>query len=764
MQADDIAPTAAAGRSWSPEPLYRSFVDWAHRHHLERKLSIALLVLALVSGVATFIAMSGSFGMRTNPRVVLLLLLGDLVVLLALGTVVARRLVILWLERRRGLSGARLHARLVMLFSLLAVTPTIIIALFSTLFLNLGMEAWFSDRVRTAVHDSLVVARAYLEEHQRNIGGDVLAMAEDLRREGPFLMINRQRFERLMDFHVRARGLNEAVLINSQAQVLASAGFNLVMEFDPELPNWAIARAHQGDLVLLPSDTGDRVRALVQLDPVSDTYLYVGRLVDPRVIAHLNATEGAAQLYEELEGRRSGLQITFVLIFIVIALLMLLAAVWLALIVATQLARPIGDLVSASERISQGDLAARVPEGAADDEIGALSRTFNRMTGQLESQHNELVSTNRELDERRRFTELVLSGVSAGVIGLDDKGRIQLPNRSASLLLHSDLVAAVGKPLGELIPELAPVIEQGRRRLGRPAEGQIQITRGSETRTMIVRVVSELDEGDLIRLVVTVDDVTELMSAQRKAAWADVARRIAHEIKNPLTPIQLSAERLKRKYLKEITSDPEAFMVCTDTIVRQVGDIGRMVDEFSSFARMPAPVLRPENLLDLCRQALFLQRTANPAVQYHTRLPDEPVIVVCDSRQVSQALTNLLQNAIDAIDGRQAQPGETLPRGEIELSLEIETDKVILSVADNGRGLPSSGRERLTEPYVTTRAKGTGLGLAIVKKIMEDHGGQLQLSDREGGGAVVRLLFPTGAERAAEPPADLTSKSMAHGT
>jgi two-component system nitrogen regulation sensor histidine kinase NtrY len=764
MQAHDTAPAAAAGRSWSAEPLYRRFVDWAHRHRLERKLSIALLVLALASGVATFIVMSGSFGIRTSPRAVLLLLLGDLVLLLALGALVARRLVILWLERRRGLAGARLHARLVLLFSLLAVTPTIIVALFSTLFLNLGMEAWFSDRVRTAVHDSLVVARAYLEEHQRNIGGDVLAMADDLRREGPFLMVNRQRFEKLMDFHVRVRGLNEAVLIDGQRQVLASAGLNLVMEFDPDLPDWAIARARQGDLVLLPSSTGDRVRALVQLDPVSDTFLYVGRLVDPRVIAHLSATEGAAQLYEELEGRRSGLQITFVLIFIVIALLMLLAAVWLALIVATHMARPIGDLVSAAERISEGDLAVRVREGASNDEVGALSSAFNRMTSQLESQRSELISANRQLDERRRFTELVLSGVSAGVVGLDDEGRIQLPNRSASLLLATNLKAAIGRPLAELIPEMAPLIEQGRRRLGRPAEGQMQITRGNETRTLIVRVVSELDEGDLIRLVVTFDDVTELMSAQRKAAWADVARRIAHEIKNPLTPIQLSAERLKRKYLKEIKSDPETFTVCTDTIVRQVGDIGRMVDEFSSFARMPAPVLKPENLAELCRQALFLQKNANPKVRYRTRLPEQPLILVCDARQVSQALTNLLQNAVDAIDGRQASPGETLPPGEIELAITIEGDKIAVSVADNGRGLPSSGRERLTEPYVTTRAKGTGLGLAIVKKIMEDHGGQLQLGDREGGGAIVRLLFPMGGEHAVETPAEPMNQTVAHGT
>jgi len=754
--------TVQPARSFAIEPLYRRVLDWARRNRVERKLSILLLAMALISGVATYLSMSGSLGIRVNPSTVLLLLIADLIVLLLLGTVVARRLVLLWAERRRGLAGSRLHLRLVFLFSLVAVTPTIVVAIFSTLFLNLGMDAWFSDRVRTAVHDSLVVARSYLEEHQRNIGGDALAMAADLRREGPILLAGRQRIEQVMTAQVRVRGLNEAVLINGQRQILASAGFNLVMSFDPGLPEWALARAREGDLVLLPSDTGDRVRALLQISPDSDVYLYVGRLVDPKVVGHVNASEGAAQLYEQLEGRRSGLQITFVLIFFVVALLILLAAIWIALIVATQLARPIGSLVSAAERISEGDLDVRVAEGPSNDEVGALSRAFNRMTTEVANQRSELLEANNQLDERRRFTELVLAGVSAGVIGLDDEARIRLPNRSASVLLGTDLASAVGHPLAEIVPEMAVLLEQARRRNGRAAEGQIHLTRGTETRTLVVRVVSELDAGDLIRLVVTFDDVTELMSAQRKAAWADVARRIAHEIKNPLTPIQLSAERLKRKYLKEITSDPETFKICTDTIVRQVGDIGRMVDEFSSFARMPAPVLHPENMLELCRQALFLQQNAHPEIAFRTQLPAGGVTVLCDARQVGQALTNLLKNAEEAIEARMAE--QPLPAGEIELTLREEGDRILVQVSDNGRGLPKSGRERLTEPYVTTRVKGTGLGLAIVKKIMEDHGGQLHLADRPGGGAVVTLLFTRRADAMPDPaPENEEPRTAAHG-
>jgi len=718
---------------------------WARRVGLERKLSVALVVAALLSGVAIYLALTGAFGIAPEPRTIFLLLLLNLVVLLLLGTVVARRLVALWLERRRGLAGARLHARLVLLFGLVAVTPAIVVAVFSTLFLNFGMEVWFSSQVRTAVKDSLIVAQAYLQEHQQSISAEVLAMANDLRREGPLLVVNRQRFEQTMRLQSTLRSLSEAVIIDRNRQIIARAGYSLVLEFDPELPDWALQRARNGELVILASETEDRVRALVQLDPQADTFLYVGRLIDPRVLAHLDKTRGAVQIYERLEGQRSGLQITFALIFFVVALLLLFAAVWVALIFATQLVRPIGNLVAATDRVRAGDLSARVPEGPTDDEIASLSRAFNRMTGQLESQQNDLMSANSQLEERRHFIELVLSGVSAGVIALDGRGRIDLANRSASELLATDLGGHIGTDLAKVVPELAGLVRAVRRRTARAAGRQIDLVRDGTTRTLLVRVVAELGETGLVGFVVTFDDVTALLAAQRKAAWADVARRIAHEIKNPLTPIQLSAERLKRRYLKEITSDPETFIACTDTIVRQVGDIGRMVDEFSSFARMPAPAMRDEDIVRLCRQAVFLQQSAHPAIAYEGVYPDDSLRISCDGRQVSRALTNLLQNAADSIDGRDTPAAGEMPEGRIWVRLTSEPGRVVVGVEDNGRGLPTRQRDRLTEPYVTTRAKGTGLGLAIVKKIMEDHGGDLILDDRAGGGAVARLVFQLGA-------------------
>jgi two-component system nitrogen regulation sensor histidine kinase NtrY len=725
-----------------PLTLLRRIAAWGARVGLERKLALSLLVASLVSGLATYGAITGVIVSPPDPRLILLLLLLELILLLLLVVVVARRLVVLWLERRRGLAGARLHARLVLWFSLGAVTPTIIVAVFSALFLNIGMAGWFSTEVRGAIRDSLYVAQAYLQEHQQQLGTDVVGLAEDMRRESLFLNGSQEEFEQQLGTQATLRGLDEAVVLNGDREVVARAGFSLLLEFDSPPPDWAMARARTGQVAILPSETGDRVRALIRLDPFADSYLYVGRLIDPRVLAHLDKSRGAALIYEKLEGQRSGLQITFALIFVVIALLVLFAAVWLAISFGTQLVRPITSLAAAAERVGAGDLGARVPEGAGD-ELGSLSSAFNRMTGQLASQQSALVAANAELDERRRFTELVLSGVSAGVIGLDDEARITLPNRSASELLDTDLSQRVGQRLDEIVPEVAELLALARQRAPRSTERQISVVRGAETRTLLVRVAAEEEPSGLVGFVVTFDDVTELLSAQRKAAWADVARRIAHEIKNPLTPIQLSAERLKRKYLKEIQSDPETFTVCTDTIVRQVGDIGRMVDEFSSFARMPAPVKRPEDLVELCRQALFLQQNAHPHIEYRTRFPEEPPVLPCDGRQIGQALTNLLQNAFDSIEARRAE-GRDEP-GVITLAVEVERRRVVVTVEDNGRGLPAHQRERLTEPYVTTRAKGTGLGLAIVKKIMEDHDGNLVLDDRSGGGAAVRLVFHLAA-------------------
>jgi two-component system nitrogen regulation sensor histidine kinase NtrY len=465
------------------------------------------------------------------------------------------------------------------------------------------------------------------------------------------------------------------------------------------------------------------------------------------VLSAVRGTEDAARLYHKLERDRSSLQITSGVIYAVLALLMLLGAVWYAIISASKLVKPVTRLASAAQKIGDGNMSARVKVGSRNDELTALSRTFNVMASQLQSQQAALIAANRDLNDRSRLTGLILSGVSAGVIGVTESGIVDFANRSASTLVGQDLEQGIGQPIAELIPEMAELLTHAQHRSSGTADGQISLNRNGATSTFHVRVVSERGEDDHMRLVITFDDVTELLSAQRKAAWSDIARRIAHEIKNPLTPIQLSAERLKRKYLKQISDDPDTFTVCTDTIIRQVGDIGRMVDEFSAFARMPAPVLNAESPVALAKELVFLQQSAHPGIEYSLDLPEIPVTIQCDSSQFNRALTNLLQNAADAIEGRMEEErtvdrDEALTPGHIHLWIRRESDALLLSVADNGKGLPKEGRERLTEPYVTTRSKGTGLGLAIVKKIMEDHGGRLSLADRPGGGAVVTLSFP----------------------
>ncbi len=769
MEAD---PNLPIGDSTEPrESKLRATLQriggWMRRVHLERKLAISLLIAAVSSGVATFAAMTEKLPGRVEPLVIVLLINLDLVLLLCLSAVIARRLVILWVARKRGAAGSRLHVRLVALFSLVAVTPTIIVAILSVILFDFGLQGWFSKQVRTAVEESFAVAQAYLEEHRQTINADVLAMAQDLNRGGRILMSNPQRFNQYVGAQAAIRSLTEAVVFEGSGRILARAGFSLILDFDPQIPDWAFRKVQAGEVAILTADTEDRVRAMVRLDAFSDTYLYVGRLVDPRVLGHMDKSRAATQVYEELEGERAELQISFALIFVVVALLLLLAAIWVGLAFATYLMRPIGGLIHAADQVGAGDLTARVSEGDALDEIGSLSRSFNRMAGRLESQQRELLVANQQIDSRRRFIEAVLAGVSSGVIGLGPDGRVTHTNRRACDLLSAKAEAMMGEELADILPGMAELVTYARRRPTRVSEQQITLPQaGGGNRTLFVRVAAERDEKRLIGFVLTFDDITELLAAQRKAAWADVARRIAHEIKNPLTPIQLSAERLQRKYLSQIDNDPETFQICTDTIVRHVGDIGRMVDEFSSFARMPAPVMESADLGELIDQAVFLQRNAHPQITFTWQKPNQPVVASCDRQQITRALTNLLQNAIDAIEAERAADNGTPPEGRITITLIDEEAMRAIVIEDDGPGLPEEERDRLTEPYVTNRKKGTGLGLAIVKKIMEDHQGSLRLADGPNGGACATLVFHLTDDDTA--PAPITApragqKGSAHG-
>lgn len=704
---------------------------------LERRLALALTVIAIVAGLATYWVISRSPPYGPDVNTVLFLLNLDLVLLLLLGIVIARRLVQLVLQLRQGSAGSRLHTRLALLFSGVAATPAIIVAIFSVFFLSTGLENWFSERVRNALENSLAVAQAYLQEHRENIRADALAMAADLNRESLSLDFDAARLRQVVNAQAALRSLTEAIVFDGTGRVLARTGLSFTMEVE-QIPASELERAAAGEVVSLTSDTDDRVRSLIRLDGFGDAYLFIGRFVDAKVLGYMERTQTMVHEYQRMQSERSGIQITSALIFMIVALLLLFASVWVGLVFANQLVAPISRLITAANRVRAGDLLARVPEdGPESDEFCMLSRAFNRMTAQLESQRRELIDANQQLDERRRFIETVLAGVTAGVIGLDPDRRILLPNQAAQHFFGEE-EEVIGRRIEEVLPGSAKLFELLAQRPDEEVvERQLSVERAGSGRTLLVRLSPQREGGRTLGYIVTFDDITALLSAQRQAAWAELARRIAHEVKNPLTPIRLSAERLERKYLGQIREDRESFTKSIGTIVRQVDTIGRLISEFSAFARMPAPVMREESVDEVVKDAVFLQQSAWPQIRFTVGLPDErPVRLACDAPKVSQALTNLLQNSINAVsEGSQARSGA------IEVRVRRAPGTVLVEVEDNGPGFPPD-RERLFEPYVTTRVKGTGLGLAIVKKIMEEHGGSVELLAGEGHGALVRLAFP----------------------
>ncbi len=693
----------------------------------------------MASCSATYAVLAGLTSYSPTGPVLVVLLLINLSLGLALSALIAWRLVRLWAERKSGQAGARLHGRLVAWFSLIAVVPAILVAVFASVTLNIGLDAMFSGQVKGALDNAVNVAQVYVKEHENSIITDAVVIADDIQRDPQLFDENRKaQTDRLfakLGTMTQNRGLQASYLLDGSGVVLGSSKQKSLKDPPPPKPS-DFAQARTGVLVDTP-DNGT-VTALVQLQSLNDAYLEVVRVVDPKVFGYYQRTKAAVSEYNRLDRDRTEVQLVFAALYAVVSLVILLAAIWSGLWAANRLVKPISGLIGAAERVSEGDLTVQVKVDRDDDEIGTLGLAFNRMTGQLGAQRDDLIAANRQIDERRRFTETVLSGVSAGVIGIANDGMITIVNRAAARLLNSTPEAMEARPYSDVVPELAALI---RRAISEPvgrASGEVIVKRTGSARSLSVQVSSERGAHGF---VATFDDITDLVSAQRTAAWADVARRIAHEIKNPLTPIQLSAERLKRKYMDEIHTDPDIFRQCIDTIVRQVGDIGRMVDEFSSFARMPTPVMRRENAQELLQQAVFLQRVGHPDIAFDTASPKDPVHFEGDGRLIAQALTNVLKNAGEGIAARHAKGDET--PGKIHVALEPNGKTLAFRITDNGVGLPPEHRHRLTEPYVTTRVKGTGLGLAIVRKIMEDHGGEIALGDAsEGEGAEVTLTFP----------------------
>ncbi|MFN3389067.1 MAG: ATP-binding protein [Allosphingosinicella sp.] len=690
-------------------------------------------VLALIAiGTASYFIITGHGTTESllTPPLAAALLVANLVPAMALMVLVARRFAM----KRAALSPVggrgRLHVRLVALFSAIASVPTLLVVAFASLLFQGGVEFWFSERARGMFENAALIARSAYNQELARVDAEARTMSGDFPKYFEGIPIDSLEFSEGLAYQVYVRNLSEAVILavspsgEIQTQALANP-YDPPLEavFDKEL----IERLRAGaETVVVPLD--DRIAVVANTTLGDNVYLYVARLHEPQMMEQVSRAQGVLGDYEALLTRSRTLQLRFNAALLLVSLLIVAISIWIALTLADRLVRPVGQLVDAARRVTGGDLSARVPNASVKDEVGILGNAFNRMTRRLEEQTGALVSANEQLDSRRAFTEAVLSGVTAGVISLDADRSVRLINSSAEAMLKTSKRDAIGQKLAALAPELDEQLDSDER------EAIVQFASGGEPRTLAVKRV-KVEGGH----VLTFDDITEQLLDQRRAAWSDVARRIAHEIKNPLTPIQLAAERLQRRYGKEIESDPGTFGQLTGTIVRQVGDLRRMVDEFSSFARMPKPVFREEAIAEVARQALFLHEVAHPDIAFRLEAPEPAPLLVCDRRQLGQALTNIVKNGVEAI---QQKREEGTKDGEDAVTLRIiETDnRLCIEVTDTGVGLPGD-RGRLTEPYVTTRVKGTGLGLAIVQKIVEEHFGSIEFDDAPGGGTLVRLVF-----------------------
>jgi two-component system nitrogen regulation sensor histidine kinase NtrY len=707
---------------------------------LRRLLAPFAVGFALLSAFLTFVVLTGLTPIEPTRGVVVSFLLINAATILLLVGIIVREVWQLVQARRRGRAAARLHVQIVSLFSVIAVLPAVLVSIVANVTIDRGLDRLFSGTTKAAIENSLIVASAYLNENAQLIRGDILGMANDIANARPLFDQDRRSFREMLTASAASRNLPGAMLIDKDTNVLETAQTGIQQDFSRPPPEFLKDFNETEPEVVVEANY---VAACIRLRAFNDTFLYVARLLDPRVVAQMRQTQASVADYAQIESRRLGIQVAFALMFAVIALTILMSSVLIGLNFANWLVAPIRRLMGAANIVSTGDLNVQVPVLKSEGDLAQLGETFNKMTQELRTQRDELVSASDLIDSRRRFIEAVLSSASAGIIGVDGSGSIGILNRSAEKLIGHAESETLGHPLSEIIPELEDMMRTAREGTQRLVQGQVTITRDGRERNLSVRVSAEHTSQSQDSYIITLDDITDLVSAQRTSAWGDVARRIAHEIKNPLTPIQLSAERIRRKFGKVITEDKAIFEQCTDTIVRQVDDIRRMVDEFSRFARMPKPVMEGEDVADTVRQVVFLMRVGHSEIDIATEIRDEPMRAQFDRRLISQALTNIIKNATEAIE---AVPPETLGKGRIEVIAAREGEDIVIDVIDNGVGLPKVSRSRLLEPYVTTREKGTGLGLAIVGRVLEDHGGGIELHDaaeiRPGSrGAWMRLRF-----------------------
>ena len=704
----------------------------------EDRLAYISILFTLAMGALTAYALTRVDYMSKDTDFLVFIITVDALALIVLGTLVGRQIWRLWSERRQRLAGHQLHWRMAVLFGGVTTVPAVIVTLFALFVVDYSLRGWFAERISTAVNESVRVAESYFDEHARSISGEVLTMANDINREAYRLVGKGKLTGRYLTDQAALRNMSDAIIFDGSGQVLAKSRFAFAITFANLESTW-VEKARKGEVVILRADETNKLRAVVKLNSYVDAYLLVGRFIDAKVLEAMDQTRLAASDYQKLGFQQLDLQISFAVLFGIVLLLILIASLWIGLNLATSIVGPLGSVIQVAEQVRAGNLSQRVPSDLQLEEISRLGSAFNRMLDELVRSREQLVQANTQIDQRREFTEAVLGGVSSGVVGLNREGKVTLPNATARDLLGKKDTELIGKKLVDVIPEFKSLLTIANQKKRRFAEEQIVLQQQNKNLILRARIVSEIIEGRVIGYVVTFDDITGLLSAQRKAAWSDIARRIAHEIKNPLTPIQLASDRLLKKYRPKDQKEAEQFEECVNIITRQVDDIGRMVDEFSAFARMPQPKMDRHSLIEIVNGQISLFSSKDLALDVKTDVAASDYGTVCDAGLVRQALTNLLQNSKDSFEEHH------IVNPSILIVLAIESDSIVITLTDNGPGFPEMDFGKLLEPYVTTRKKGTGLGLAIVSKIMEDHAGSMHLGSADNGGALVCLKFPIHA-------------------
>ena len=731
-------PTAPA----SPRP---AFLGGKSKQAI-RLLGLVVVLASVLVSSGSFLIMTGATNISPSPEIWTIIWIANGLLVLLVIALVLTEAVLLLEARMQKQAGAGLQIRMVAMFAFGAAVPAAIVAVVATISLNQGLDQWFSERTRTMVESSRLVARSYMLEHAQVLRDDIIWVATELEQARPTFEADRDKFQRILTALAVTRSLPFTSLISADGDTLMRAQIN-VPGSPPKLPPGLTQGVVEGAPTEIAPGSTNLIGSVVKLRGYSNTYLFVARPVDPEVLEFMRLTDDNITEYRQYASNRLVFQITFTIMYLGLALVLLLAALWIGIALANRFVDPIRHLMVASNRVSQGDLDVQVPAVGRIGDLHDLSTRFNRMTQQLKTQREALVNANETNEKRRQFTEAVVEGVSAGIVGLDAFGAITLVNARACEMLGRDEIGLMGEKISDVVPALGPTFERAKSSRRGQIRDQIELGAGPDYRTYQVQLTREGTITESKGFVFTLDDITDLLSAQRTGAWADVARRIAHEIKNPLTPIQLSAERLRRRYAGKLADDFDVFDKCINTIIRQVGDIGRMVDEFSSFARMPEANIERADLSDTVRQAVFLESVRLPEITIKTELPDEAISAFFDSRLISQCLTNLIKNAVEAIE---AVGLDTIKQPSITVAVLREAETARVSVSDNGKGWPKENRQRLLEPYMTTREKGTGLGLAIVAKIIEQHGGAVELIDAEPDangrvGACFSFTLPTRA-------------------